>query len=191
MASCPITSWQTEGEKVESVTGFLFLGSKITADGDCSHEMKRHLLLGRKAVKNLDSILKTRDIALLAKVCLVKAVVFPVVIYGCESWTIRRTLRRLSTEVLMLSNHGVREDSWESLGLQGEQRNVGGQLIGVTFRVVTLQCLRLPWWWQLKQGAGVPGGWLDTALPGLPVRLPLVRSLRCLLSHVLDQAISS
>ena len=96
---------------MESVTGFLFLGSKITADGDCSHEMKRHLLLGRKAVKNLDSILKTRDIALLAKVCLVKAVVFPVVIYGCESWTIRRTLRRLSTEVLMLSNHGVREDS--------------------------------------------------------------------------------
>ena len=145
MASCPITSWQTEGEKVESVTGFLFLGSKITADGDCSHEMKRHLLLGRKAVKNLDSVLKTRDIALPAKVHLVKAMVFPVVIYGCESWTIRRTLRRLSAEALMLSNHGVREDSRESLGLQGEQRNVGGQLIGVTFRVVTLQCLRFPW----------------------------------------------
>ena len=79
---------------MESVTGFLFLGSKITADGDCSHEMKRHLLLGRKAVKNLDSILKTRDIALLAKVCLVKAVVFPVVIYGCESWTVKKAERR-------------------------------------------------------------------------------------------------
>ena len=111
--------------KVESVTGFLFLGSRVTADSDCSHEIKKLLLLGRKAVTDLDSILKTRDIALPAKVCLVKAVVFPVAMCGCESWTIRRTLRRPSTEVLVLSNRGVREDSCESLGLQGEQRSLG------------------------------------------------------------------
>ena len=80
-----MTSWQIEGEKVEAVTDFLFLGSKITADGDCSHEMKRHLLLGREAVLNLDSILKTKDTTLLTKVHIVKAVVFPVVMYGCES----------------------------------------------------------------------------------------------------------
>ena len=83
MASGPITSWQVEGEKVEVVTDFLFLGSKITADGDCSHEIRRHLLLGRKAMANLDSVLKSRDITLLTKVCTVKAMVFPVVIYGC------------------------------------------------------------------------------------------------------------
>ena len=85
MASSPITSWQIEGEKVEAMTGFLFLGSEITANGDCSHEIKRHLLLGRKAKTNLDSILKSRDITLLTKVCLVKAMVFPLVMYGCES----------------------------------------------------------------------------------------------------------
>ena len=85
MTSGPITSWQIDGETMETVTGFLFLGSKITADGDCSHEIKRCLFLGRKAMTNLDSILKIRDIALPTKVCLVKAVVFPVVMYGCES----------------------------------------------------------------------------------------------------------
>ena len=90
MASEPITSWQTEGEKVEVVTDFIFLSSKITSDGDYSHEIKRHLLLGRKATTNLDSILKSRDIPLLTKVCLVKAMVFPVVMYGCESWTIKK-----------------------------------------------------------------------------------------------------
>ena len=79
-----------EGEKVEVVTNFLFLCSKITADGDCSHEIRRHLLLGRKAMANLDSVLKSRDITLLTKVCTVKAMVFPVVIYGCESWTIKK-----------------------------------------------------------------------------------------------------
>ena len=90
MASGPITSWQIDGETMEMVTDFIFLGSKITADGDCSHEIKRHLLLGRKAMTNLDSILKSRDITLPTKVCLVKAMVFPVVMYGCESWTIKK-----------------------------------------------------------------------------------------------------
>ena len=87
MASGPITSWQTDEEKVETVTDFLFRGSKITADGDCSHEIKRCLLLGRKAMSKLDGILKSRDITWLTKVCLVKAVVVLVVVYGCESWT--------------------------------------------------------------------------------------------------------
>ena len=90
MASGPITSWQIEEGKVEAVTYFTFLGSKITADSDCCHEIKRHLLLGRKVMTNLDSILKSRDIALPAKVHLVKAIVFPVVMYGCESWTIKK-----------------------------------------------------------------------------------------------------
>ena len=90
MASSPITSWQIDGETVETVSDFIFGGSKITADGDCSHEIKRRLLLGRKVMANLDSILKSRDITLPVKVCLVKAMVFTVVMYGCESWTIRK-----------------------------------------------------------------------------------------------------
>ena len=90
MASGPITSWQIDGETMETVTDFIFLGSKITVDGNCSHEIKRHLLLGRKAVANLDSILKSGDITLLTKVRLVKAMVFPVVMYGCESGTIKK-----------------------------------------------------------------------------------------------------
>ena len=90
MASGPITSWQIDGETMETVTDFIFLGSKITADGDCSHEIKRRLLLGRKAMSNLDSLLKSRDIPLPTKVCLVKAMVFPVVMYGHESWTIKK-----------------------------------------------------------------------------------------------------
>ena len=90
MASGPITSWQIDGETVETVAHFIFLGSKITADGECSHEIKRCLLLGRKVMTNLDSILKSRDISLPTKVCLVKAMVFPVVMYGCESWTIKK-----------------------------------------------------------------------------------------------------
>ena len=94
MASGPITSWEIDGETVETVADFIFLGSKITADGDCSLEIKRHLLLGRKAMTNLDSILKSRDITLSTKVCLVKAMVFPVVMYGCESWTIKKAERR-------------------------------------------------------------------------------------------------
>ena len=90
MASGPITSWQIDGRTTDTVTDFIFLGSKITADGDCSHEIKRFLLLGRKAMTNLDSILKSRDIALPTKVCLVNAIVFPVVIYRCENWTIKK-----------------------------------------------------------------------------------------------------
>ena len=90
MASGSITSWLIDGETVETVTDFIFLGSKITADGDCSHEFKRYLLLGRKAMTNLDSILKSRDITLPTKVHLVKAMVFPVAMYGCESWTIKK-----------------------------------------------------------------------------------------------------
>ena len=90
MASGPITSWKTDGETMETVTDFIFLGSKISADGDCSHAIKRHLLLGRKAMTNLDSILKSRDITLSTKVRLVKAMVFPLVMYGCESWTIKK-----------------------------------------------------------------------------------------------------
>ena len=90
LASGPIITWQIKGETVETVTDFIFMGSKITADGDCSHEIKRRLLLGRKVMTNVDSILKSRDIALPTKVRLVKAMVFPVVMYGCESWTIKK-----------------------------------------------------------------------------------------------------
>ena len=90
MASGPITSWQINGETMETVTDFIFLGSRVTADGDCSHEIKRCLLLGRKAMTNLDSIFKSRDITLLTKVCIVKAMVFPVIMYGCESWTVKK-----------------------------------------------------------------------------------------------------
>ena len=93
MASGPITSWEIDGETVETVSDFIFWGSKITADGDCSHEIKRHLLLGRKVMTNLDSIFKSRDITLPSKVRLVKAMVFPVVMYGCESWTVKKAER--------------------------------------------------------------------------------------------------
>ena len=106
MASGPITSWEIDGETVETVPGFIFLGSKITADGDCSHEIKRCLHLGRKIMINLDSILKSRDITLPTKVCLVKVGIFPVVIYRCEVWTIK-----LSTEELMLLHCGIGKDS--------------------------------------------------------------------------------
>ena len=107
MASVPITSWQIDGETMEIVLDFIFGGSKITADGDCSHEIKRCLPLGRKVMTNLDSILKSRDITLPTMVHLVKALVFPVVLYGCESWTIRK----MSAEELTLLKCGVGEDS--------------------------------------------------------------------------------
>ena len=94
MASGPITSWQREGEEMEAVTDFIFLGSKITADGDCSHEIQRRLLLGRKAMANLDSIFKSRDITLPTKVCRIQAMLFPAVMYGCESWNIRKAEHR-------------------------------------------------------------------------------------------------
>ena len=107
MASGPITSWQLDRETVETVADFILGGSKITADGDCSHEIKRRLLLGRKVMINLDSILKSRDITLSTKVHLVKAMVFPVVMYGCESWTIKKAERRRIDAL----NGGVGEDS--------------------------------------------------------------------------------
>ena len=114
MASGPITSWQIDGETMETVTDLIFGGSKITADGNCSHEIKRPLLLERKVMTNLDNIFKSRDITLPTKVHLV--MVFPVVMYGCESWTIKK----VEHEELMPLNCGVGEDSWESLGLQGD-----------------------------------------------------------------------
>ena len=114
MASSPITSWQIDGETMETVKDFIFLGSKITADNDCRHEIKRHLLLGRKAMTNLDSILKSRDITLSTKVHLVIAMVFPAVMYGCETWTIKKVEhQRIDAFELC-----VGEDSWKSLGLQ-------------------------------------------------------------------------
>ena len=116
MASGLITSWQIDGETVEPVADFIFWGSKITADGDSSHEIKRRLLRGRKILTNLDSILKSRDITLSVKVCLVKAMVFPVVMYRCESWTVKKAEHWR----IMLLNCGVGEDSWESLGLRGD-----------------------------------------------------------------------
>ena len=114
MASVPITSWQIDGQTMETVRDFIFLGSKITAGGDCSHEIKRRLLFGRKAMTSLESVLKSRDITLPTNVCLVKAMVFPVVMYECERVGPQR---KLSTEELMLLNCGVGEDSCESLGL--------------------------------------------------------------------------
>ena len=105
MASGPITSWQRDGETVETVSDFILRGSKITADGDCSHEIKRCLLLGRKVMTNLESIFKRRDITFPTKVRLTKAMVFPVVMYGCESWTVKKA------EELMLLNSGVGQDS--------------------------------------------------------------------------------
>ena len=117
MASGPITSWEIDGETVETMSDFMFFGSKITADGECSHEIKRCLLFERKVMTNLDSILKSRDITLSTKICLVKAIVFPVVMYRCESWTIKKTgCRRIDAFELC----GVGEDSCESLGLQGD-----------------------------------------------------------------------
>ena len=107
MTSGPITSWEIDGEKVETVRDFIFLASKITADGDCSHEIKRRLFLGRKVMTSLDSILKSRDITLPTKVCLVKAMVFPVVMYGCESWTIKKA----EGQRIDALNCGVGEDS--------------------------------------------------------------------------------
>ena len=107
MASGPITLWKIDGDPVETVSDFIFLGSKITVDGHCSHEITRRLLLGRTDMTNLDSILKSRDITSSTKVCLVKAIVFPVVMYGCESWTIKK----MSSEELMILNCGAVEDS--------------------------------------------------------------------------------
>ena len=117
MASGPITSWDIDGETVETVSDFIFWGSKITADGDCSHEIKRRLFLGRKVMTNLDSIFKSRDISLPTKVCLVKALVFSVVTYGCESWTVKKAERqRIDTFKLVLEN--TLESSLDSKEIQ-------------------------------------------------------------------------
>ena len=117
MASNPITSWQIYGETMEILTDFIFLGSKVTSDGDCSHEIKRHLLLGRKFMTILDSILKSRDITLPTKVCLVKAMVSPVIMYGCESWTVKKAeRRRIDAFELWCWKRLLRK----SLGLQGD-----------------------------------------------------------------------
>ena len=116
MASGLITSWQIDGETMETVTEFLFLGSKITADGDCSHEIRRCLLLGRKVMANLDSILKSRNVTLPTMIHLVKVIVFPVVMYGCESWTIKKA-KHQRTDAFEL---WCLKDSLESLGLQGD-----------------------------------------------------------------------
>ena len=116
MASGPITSWQIDVETMETISDFIFLGSKITADGDCSHEMKRCLLLERKAMTNLDSILKSRDITLATKICLAKVIVFLVVMYGCETWAIKKAeCPRIDAFELWFWRN-----SWESLGLQGD-----------------------------------------------------------------------
>ena len=112
MASSPITSWHIDGETVETVADFIFGGSKTTADGDCSHEIKRRLLLGRKAVTNLDSILKSRDITLPTKIHLVKAMVFPVVMYGCESWTIKKAEHRRTDAFEMWCWGRLLRDRW-------------------------------------------------------------------------------
>ena len=116
MASGPITSWQIDRETVETVADFMFWGSKITTDGGCSHEIKRSILLGWKAMTNLESILRSRDITLPTKVFLVKAMAFPVFMYGCETWTVKKAEHR----VIDALNCGAEEDAWESLGLQGD-----------------------------------------------------------------------
>jgi len=117
MASSPITSWQIDGETMETVTEFIFMGFKVTVDSDFSHEIKRRLLLGRKAMTNQDSILKSRDITWLKKVCPVKAMVFPVLMYGCESCTVKKAEGQRMEAVGLC---GLGEDAWKSLGLQGD-----------------------------------------------------------------------
>ena len=121
MASGPITSWQIDGETMETVTNFVFLGSKITADGDCSHAIKRGLLLGRKAMTNLDSILKSRDITLPTEVHLVKAMVFPIVMYGCESWNIKKAIHGTLLQYSCLENP-MDGGAWYRLLSMGSQR---------------------------------------------------------------------
>ena len=167
MASGPITSWQINGETMETVADFIFLGSKITEDGDCSHEIKRHLLLWRKAMTNLDSILKSRDITLPEKVRLVKAMIFPVVMYGCESWTIKKAgHRRMNAFEL---------GSWESLGQQGDQTSQSSRKSVLNIHsknwrwsgssnTLATWCEELAHlkrsWWRLKaEGEGDNRGW--------------------------------
>ena len=173
MASGPITSWQLDGETMETVTDFIFLGFKITADGDCSHEIKRRLLLGRKAMTNLDSILKSRDITLPTKVCLVKAMVFPVVMYGCKSWTIKKAeCQRIDAFELWRwrrllrvpwtarrSNQSILNEISPGCSLKGLKLKLKLQYFGHFMRRV--DCWKRPWSWEGlgARGEGDERGW--------------------------------
>ena len=177
MASSPITSWQIDGETMEAVRDFIFLGSKITTDGDCSHETKRHLLLGRKAMTNLDSMLKSRDITLPTKVHLVKAMVFPVVMYGCESWTIKK-VEHQRTDAFELwcwrrllrvpwtarrSNQSILKEIRPEYSLEGLILKLKLQYFG--HLMATLTHLKRSWCWErLKVGEGDErwDGWMTS-----------------------------
>ena len=175
MASGPNTSWQIDGETMETVTDFLFLGSKITADGDCSHEIKRHLLLGRKVMTNLDSILKSRDITLPTKVCLVKVMAFPVAMYGCESWSIKKTEHR-GIDALELwcwrrllrvswaarrSNQSILKEINTGCSLEGLMLKLKLQYFGHLIGRADSQ--ERPWCWERfsTRGEGDDRGWDD------------------------------
>ena len=185
MASSPITSWQIDEETMETVTDFIFLDSKITVDGDCSHEMKRHLLLGRKAVTNLDSILKSRDITLPTNVHLVQATVFPVVTYGCESWTIKKTecqridafelwcCRRL-LRVLWIarrSNQSIPKEINPEYSLERLMLKLELQYFGHLMWTEVENCKTLwkrPWCWERLRAGGERGdrgwdGWITSS----------------------------
>ena len=205
MASGPITSWQIDGKTVETVTDFIFFGSKITGGGDCSHEIKRCLLLGRKVMINLDSVLKSRDITLPTKVHLVKAMVFPVVTYGCESWTIKKAEHR-RTDAFELwcwrrllrvpwtagrSNQSILKDISPECSLEGLMAEVETPILWPP----DARSWKRPWWWErLKAGgAGDDRGWdgwmasptqgtwvwVNTRRPGVlqSMRLPSWRQL--------------
>ena len=170
MASGPITSWQIDGE---TVAGFIFLGSKITADGDCSHEIKRGFLLGRKVMTNLDSILKSRDMPLSTKVCLVKAMVFPMVMYGCESWTIKKAeCRRIDAFELWCwrrllrvpwttrrSNQSILKEISPGCSLEGLMLKLKLQYLATWCKELT--CWKRPWCWESLRagGEGDDRGW--------------------------------
>ena len=173
MASGPITSWQIDGETVEIVADFIFLGSQITADGDCSHEIKRHLLLGRKVMTNLDSILKSRDIALSTKICLVKVMVFPVVMYGCESWTVKKAERwRIDAFGLWWwwrflrvpwtarrSNQSILKEISPGCSLEGLMLKLNSSPLATWCKELTY--LKRPWCWERLRagGEGDDRGW--------------------------------
>ena len=177
MTSSPITSWQLDVERMETVTDFIFLGSKITADGDHSHEIKRHLLLGRRAMTNLDSILKSRDITLPPKVHLVKAMVFPVVMYGCESWTIKKAERRRIDAFELRCQRRFLRVPWTSrrsnqsiLNELNPEYSLGGLMLKLKFQYLATWCEELtqwkrPWSWERLKTRGEGddrawGGWM-------------------------------
>ena len=173
MASSPITSWQIDGETMETVADFILVGSKITADGDCSHEIKRCLLLGRKVMTNLDSILKSRDITLSTKVHIVKAMVFPVVVYGCESWTVKKpehqswcfwtvVLEKTLESPLDCKEiqpvHPKGDQSWEFIGRTDVEVEMSSDTLVTWWEVLTH--LKRPWFWErLRAGEGDGRGW--------------------------------